>query len=92
MPDSKREDIEGAISKALLADWDPLGVRELAGEHHEYDKYAHDIYGLLARGGSDVQMARHLHHLERDDMGHPDAEHRDVTKVVRDLRVLERSM
>lgn len=92
MPDSKREEIEATIGKVLLDEWDPLSVREQADHAQEYLRYAHDIYGLLIRGASDVQVGRHLHQIEREEMHHSDADGRDLTTVLRTLRKLEKTM
>ena len=92
MPESDRGAIERAIGEALLLQWDPLGVGAEPGEHPEYRRYVPDVYSLLARGASDVQIARHLHRLESDEFGHPELATRDLTAVLRTLRALERSI
>ena len=92
MASTERQDVERAIDRVLLDQWDPLGVREAPGEHEEYRRFVPGIYSLLARGGSDVQVARHLHQLERDELGHPELATRDLTPVVRTLRESERSI
>ncbi len=90
--DQERAVTEGAIRCALLEQWDPLGVHEQPGEHEEYTKYVHDLYNLLARGGSDVQVARHLHTIERDEMGHPELATRDLSALLKTLRAIEKAM
>ena len=92
MPDSKREEAEGRIGAVLLADWDPMNIRTQPGHANDYLQYAHDIYGLLIRGGSDVQVGRHLHEIERERMHHPDADSRDLTAVLKTLRALEKTI
>ena len=83
-----REDVEAEIGRILLEQWDPLGVR--AGPPPgAYAPYAHEVYNLLARGASDVQIARRLHQAERDELQHPELADRDLTPVVRALRALE---
>ena len=52
---------EERIERALLEQWDPLGVATAPGQHAEYHSYAHEVYNLLARGASDTQIARYLH-------------------------------
>jgi hypothetical protein len=91
MPGAGREAMERAIGNALLEQWDPLGVHERPGAHDEYAQYAPGVYSLLARGASDVQVARHLHKIEADELGHPELATRDLTPVLRTLRALERT-
>ncbi len=92
MPDSKREEIEAAIGKVLFNEWDPLNVHDEPAAHDEYLKYAHDIYALLIRGGSDVQVGRHLHKIEREEMHHENADSRDLSALLKTLRALEKTM
>ena len=92
MPESDRVTIEQAIGEALLLHWDPLGVGAQPGVHAEYRRFVPDVFSLLARGASDVQIARHLHRLESDELGHPELATRDLTSVLRSLRELERKL
>jgi hypothetical protein len=87
-----REVVEQEIGRALLEQWDPLGVSAQPGAHTEYDKFAHEIYSLLSRGGSDTQVARLLHRAERDELGHPELTEVELTPLLRTLRALERTM
>lgn len=91
MPDA-REQAEIRIGAVLLAEWDPMGVREQPDHASEYMPFAHDIYGLLVRGASDIQVGRHLHTIEREQMHHPDADARDLTAVLKTLRALEKTI
>lgn len=92
MSDEKREAAEIRIGATLLDEWDPLSVRGQPDHAGEYMRYAHDIYGLLVRGASDVQVGRHLHTIEREEMHHPDADARDLTVVLKTLRALEKTI
>lgn len=92
MSDSAREQAEARIGAVLLAEWDPKNVRDQSAHADEYMPYAHDIYGLLVRGASDVQVGRHLHTIEREQMHHPDADARDLTAVLKTLRALEKTI
>ena len=92
MPAQARADAEAAIRSVLLQEWDPLGVHEIPGPHAEYDRHAAEVYELLARGASDVQVERYLHHIERDDLQHPELATRDLGAVLRKLRELERTI
>ena len=79
---------EAEIAGILLDQWDPLGVRGQPEPHQEYAAYATELYSLLARGASDVQIARRLHQVERDELNHPELADHDLTPVVRALRAL----
>jgi hypothetical protein len=83
---------EERIERALLEQWDPLGVASAPGEHPEYHLYAHEVYNLLARGASDVQIARFLHRAEDGEFGHPELASRDLSSLVTQLRTIEREM
>lgn len=87
-----RDAAEQEIDRALLAQWDPLGIAGTPGEHAEYRAQAHEVYNLLARGGSDVQVARLLHRAEESEFGHPELAERDLTALVAVLRRIERQM
>jgi len=88
---SPREDVERDIGRALLEQWDPLGVRDQPGPHPEYAAFAHEVYSLLARGASDTQVARFLHRLERDQLGHPELANVELTPLLSTLRTIERT-
>jgi hypothetical protein len=49
-----------AIRRVLLEEWDPIGVRDEPGAQDEYDGYALALYGLLARGATDDDLAQYL--------------------------------
>src|SRR5687767_5466235 len=83
---------EECIERALLEQWDPLGVASAPGEHREYQPYAHEVYNLLARGASDAQVARFLHRAEDSELGHPELTSFDLTPLVTRLRTIEREM
>ena len=83
---------EERIGRVLLEEWDPLGVASAPGEHLEYQLYAHEVYNLLARGASDVQIARYLHRAEDSELGHPELASRDLEPLVTRLRTIEREM
>ena len=89
MSRTERSVVEANITKLLMDQWDPLSVRETPGTHEEYAKYAHDLFNLLARGSSDMQLARFLHRAERDELNHPELVERDLSPLVRALREVE---
>lgn len=77
---------ERAIADVLLAQWDPLRVRETPGTHDEYLTHAHAVYGLLARGASSMQIGRYLHSVESNEMHHPELATEDLSELLRSLR------
>jgi hypothetical protein len=89
MPNLDRLAAEQRIERALLEQWDPLGIASAPGEHLEYQPYAHEVYNLLARGASDVQIARYLHRAEDAELGHPELASRDLAPLVTRLRTIE---
>ena len=84
----ERVDAERAIQQALVLQWHPIAAPEASS----YVAHAHEVYSLLARGASDAQVGRHLHKVEREEMGHVDADARDLTEVLKTLRTIERTM
>ncbi len=86
-----REAAEAAIGQVLLAHWHPAADGE-AGPPPAYGTFAHDVYNLLVRGASDVQVERHLRDIERDALHQPELGARDLAPVLRSLRGVERSI
>ncbi|HKG91830.1 MAG TPA: hypothetical protein VKA84_08070 [Gemmatimonadaceae bacterium] len=91
MPTQSRDAVEAEIGRILFEQWDPLGMCGKTEPRGAYGLYAHEVYSLLARGASDVQIARRLHLAERDELNHPELLERDLTPVVRALRALEKA-
>ena len=87
-----REDVERSIARALTDQWNPLGLNASVEPHHEYDLYVHEVFNLLARGASDMQIARFLHRAERDELGHPELASAPLTPLLTTLRALERTI
>ena len=90
---------ETAIAQALHEYWDSTGNGAPAtgdggpdGRGAGYGEYAHELYTLLLRGGSDPQVERLLRSIEHERLHRPELEARDHTPVVRALRALERTM
>ena len=92
MSPMERPAAESAINAALMAQWDPLGVRDTPGVHEEYVPFAHEIYNMLIRGASDTQVGRYLHQLEGATFGHPELAAADLSPVLKTLRALERTI
>jgi hypothetical protein len=55
--------------KALLWEWDPIGVRDLGGPVDEYDDYAPELLILLRRGESVDSVKAYLDWLECEWIG-----------------------
>jgi hypothetical protein len=89
MPAENRAEIEAEIGKLLLEQWDPNGIRNGA-DAAPYAPYAHELYGLLARGASDSQVGRRLHQAESDELNHPELAQRDLSTLLRALRAIEK--
>ena len=87
-----RDEAENAIQSVLLERWDPLGVRAEPGPHTEYTAYAHEVFGLLLRGGSDVQVERYLRHVEIDVLHRTELIGHDLKPVIQSLREIESRM
>ena len=63
------------IRHILLADWDPIGIRDEPEAQDEYDSYLPAILGLLREGADADRIAAHLLRIEAEDMGlRPDPE------------------
>jgi hypothetical protein len=92
MSDQDRTEVEREISRTLLERWDPLGVHDKPGVHEEYADCAPEIYSLLARGGSDTQVGRRLQQIEHEKYGGPEHPTRDLSGVLKELRMIERRL
>jgi hypothetical protein len=89
MPREDQVTLEAEIGQMLLEQWDPLGAAASAEPFVGYGSQAREVYSLLARGASNVQIVRRLHQIERDEMQHPELAARDLTPLVRNLRAFE---
>lgn len=87
----ERAAAEAAIGRVLLDHWH-LPTPDDAEPLAPYGAFAHDLYNLLVRGASDVQVERHLRHIEADDLHRPELGSEDLGPVVRALRSVERAM
>jgi hypothetical protein len=66
-----------AIRRAMLEQWDPIGVINIAEARDEYDDYVFDLYKRLVDGGSKSEVFDYLWSLETQHMGL--SGNRDVT-------------
>lgn len=90
---------EAAIAQALHDYWDAPGADAPTPggatpdqAPDAYGGFAHELYTLLLRGGSDPQVERLLRAIEHEQLNRPDLDARDHTPVLRALRALERTM
>ena len=90
---------ETAIAQALHDYWDAPGSGAPMADGTatppaptEYAAFAHELYTLLLRGGSDPQVERLLRAIEQEQLHRPELDGRDHTPVLRALRALERTM
>jgi hypothetical protein len=67
--DARACEIQAAIAKILLEDWDPIGVHDVPEAQDEYDSYVAGVYRLLAAGATPAELAVHLLSIENDSMG-----------------------
>lgn len=50
----------GAVQKALLEQWDPIGIIAAGGPSDEYDHYALALVELLLEGADALEVAYYL--------------------------------
>jgi hypothetical protein len=58
-----------AIRRALLKEWDPIGVSEIAEAQDEYDSYVSAIYKMLIARKPRHEVFDYLWWLETEHMG-----------------------
>ena len=58
-----------SIRRALIEEWDPIGVGEFPEAQDEYDSYVSDVYNLLAARRSKDDIFNYLWELETGHMG-----------------------
>jgi hypothetical protein len=57
------------LRKALIEDWDPIGVALIPGAHDEYDAYIQELCKLLLNDPSEKEIFDYLWMLETEYMG-----------------------
>jgi len=82
---ARAREIQEAIGRILLQDWDPIGIRDVPEAQDEYDGYVGGVYGLLASGASPQAVAQHLCGIERNSMGFTQALPTHLLPVARKL-------
>ena len=64
------------VRAILLADWDPIGIRDIPHAHDEYDAYVDKVARMLASGNAAAKLADYLLQVERQSMGLKGTRHR----------------
>lgn len=57
------------VREILLADWNPIGIRDVPQARDEYDAYVLPIAHILASGTTVTELADHLLDFEKDAFG-----------------------
>ena len=61
--------IQDEIRNVLVDTCDPIEIKPLGGPRDEYDSYVAKMYGLLARGATDEEIATELLKIEHQRIG-----------------------
>jgi hypothetical protein len=85
----RAREIQVAIARVLLEDWDPIGIRHVPEAQDEYDRYVGGVYRLLATGASPSEVARHLLTIESEHMGYKQPRPSDLLPVAEKLCSLD---
>lgn len=88
----RAKEIQESISHVLLQDWDPIGVSDIPEAQDEYSAYVGGVYRLLASGASEDEIVEHLFKIERDTIGLPAVDRKDLRGVARKLIELNVSL
>ncbi len=59
------------IRTVLIADWDPIGVRDVAAARDEYDQYVASVAVLVRAGRTASDLSKYLLEIETETMGLP---------------------
>lgn len=60
---------QAVLKRILLAEWDPIGVSQLAEAQDEYDSYVPEVARLLSRHAGAREIFEYLWQLETQHMG-----------------------
>lgn len=61
--------LEREVRSALLKEWDPIGIKEIAEAANEYDAYAPALAEMLRSKRSEAEIFDYLWQLETGHMG-----------------------
>jgi hypothetical protein len=87
--DEPAREIQAAIAKILLEDWDPIGVHDVTEAQDEYDSYVSGVYRLLVAGATAEALAAHLLAIENEAVGLALRGQTDLAGVAQKLRNLD---
>jgi hypothetical protein len=57
------------VRRILMDEWDPIGVQDVPGTAHEYDRYGRVIGLMLFQGVRLAELEIYLHRVRMDYMG-----------------------
>lgn len=80
--------IQDAIRKALMQDWDPIGVKDAPSAWDEYDAYIGGVYRILTSSRSEEELIEFLSTVETKHMGFEKPPRDGLQNVVRRLLTL----
>jgi hypothetical protein len=86
---ARAREIQVAIGRILLEDWDPIGVRGVPVAQDEYESYVGGVYRLVASGAPARAIAEHLCAIEAEQMGVSGAKPEDLLPVAEKLSRLD---
>lgn len=65
----RAKEYHNTINRALLSEWDPIGVCGIPEAQDEYNSYVPEIYKMLISGKSKPELFAYLWWLETEHMG-----------------------
>lgn len=66
---AKFEELHRKVADVLHADWDPIGVRDIAQADDEYDRYVNSVIKMILAKKSAAELSDYLLEVETDAMG-----------------------
>lgn len=63
------QDAIARVRQILIAQWDPIGVGDVAEAQDEYDRYAAEIAAAIGNNAAAEEIASHLLNIEVERMG-----------------------
>ncbi len=64
-------ELQAAVRRVLIEQWDPIGVGEVEEARDEYDSYAPDLIRMINRQAPANEIFEYLWHVETEHMGLP---------------------
>lgn len=91
MDKSQLRQLQDAVQRILMDEWDPIGVAGIVEAREEYDSYALQVCGRLMRNVSEDELVEFLLHVETVKMGLPGDRER-AERVAKSLGKLRTDM